>query len=136
MRKLMLITWLAALAFTVNAFAQGSYQDIQTRNSGVTVQTNITVATVPILLDSSSGANVRVIYNSGTTAVNLLLTTASSATATVTNQLSGSLGVIALPSSNTIVFRRGGTYDLWTGPIYSQSAGAATNAVIVSGYKP
>lgn len=137
MRKLIIITWLVALAFTVNAFAQGGYQNIQTVNGQVSLATNISVVTVPTKIAGSDGAaNVRVVINTGTSVVNLLLTTATTATATVTNQLSGALGTIPIAAGTTNVFKRGGVFELWSGYIYGQSASGTTNAVVYLGLKP
>lgn len=137
MKKIITINLVCVLALTVSAFAQGGWQDVQTKNGSVSLATNIAVTTVPTKIDGPAGnCNVRVLVNSGAAGVTLLMSTATTANATVTNQISGSLGTLQLAPGSTNVFKRGGTFELWTGYFYGQSAAGTTNNVIVLDLKP
>lgn len=131
MKKVLIITWLAALAFCVNAFAEDTAVNID-----VVKATNLTVSTTPVLLvkkTEAAYANVIRIESAGAQTLKLCFvpTTNLTANLTVTNTLSGSQGIITMQAVDTNVFSRANVMGLWRGSIWAASSAADTNAVKV-----
>lgn len=131
MKKLLIITWLSALAFCTNAFAE----DTQVTGE-VLKATNITVSTTPVLLvkkTEAAFANVIHIASSGAQTLKLCFIATTNLTANnhVTNLLSGSLGTVLMGTTETNTLNRSHPLGLWRGSIWAASSLADTNAVKV-----
>lgn len=131
MKKLLIITWLAALAFCMNAFAE----DTQVTGE-VLKATNLTVSTTPVLLVKKTEvpfANVIRIESAGVQTLKLCFISTTNLTANnhVTNVLSGSLGTVLMGAVDTNTLNRSHALGLWRGSIWAASSAADTNAVKV-----
>lgn len=128
MRKLIVASWVMALVLAgVSAFA------IDAPNSQVQYRTNVTLtSTAPVKLVGASGASVRAITATGSNAqIKVYPSTLTTASSTVTNDMSALKGVFLLSGTSSavstwanteLVFSPWGKLGGWNGSIYISSA--------------